>query len=573
MIPPGPPRRFYTLLVTLSAIVWLGWFSRQISDTDFWWHLKTGQYLVETHALPAPDPFAYTTASARPAYAGEARVSYFNLTHEWLAQAVFYEVWRAAGFGGLVLFRAVLLAIFCGLSGLVAWRRSEIAGFRFYRALAASFAAAGVAARFAVDRPYLFTFVFLALAVTILEWRPIGRGIWLLPPLLLVWANCHGGYVLGWVVLGVYAADALVAGWRGKPVLGARALYLASAAAILLSGINPNGYRIPLVLADYRGSFLQSRLLEWTPLPLWPLEWPSALLLAGAATLAWAWRRVRLVDWLLFGAFAVAALMASRNAILIGLVSPIVLATYLPEGKRALPRWMEWAAVAVLAAALGWGVFEGGFFRLRVNPWKWPAGAADFIRAHGIRAPIFNTYEYGGYLIWRLWPQERVFIDGRALSESVFQDYARILYNHDATGGPSARELLDRYGIQVLVMNGFEYVTGNLYLLAPALADPRETTWKLVHSDAQAMVLMRDPPPGVTPIPQLQVLAHLEAECTLHIDHEPQYPRCARALGQVFAKIGDLPRARKWIGIYLAGPHGPDPEAEEAYRKLVGMGQ
>ena len=233
----------------------------------------------------------------------------------------------------------------------------------------------------------------------------------------------------------------------------------------------------------------------------------------------------------------------------------------------------EWGIATGLAAALAWGIAAGGFFQLRVNPWKWPAGAADFLLTHGIRAPLFNTYEYGGYLMWRLWPQERVFIDGRALSESVFQDYVRILYNHDASGGKSAQELLDQYDVEVLVMNGFEYVTGNLYLLAPSLADPRESVWKLVYSDPQAMVLMRQPPPGVTPLPPLQVLDHLEAECTLHIDHEPQYPRCARSLGQVFAKIGDLARARKWIGVYLAGPHGPDPEAEEAYRKLAQMGQ
>ena len=568
-MPAERPRWFPALLIALSAAVWLGWFSPAISDTDFWWHLKTGQYLVETHSLPVPDPFAYTTAAARPAYAGEARVRYFNLTHEWLAQAIFYGVWHAAGFPGLVLFRAALLAVFCGLVGLVVWRRC--AGF--YRALAASFAAAGVAARFAVDRPYLFTFVFLALAVTILEWRPAGWRVWLLPPLLLVWANCHGGYVLGWVVLGAYSAQALVLARRGKPVPGARTLWLASAAAVLLSGANPNGYAILLVLADYHASYLQSRLLEWSPLPLWPLEWPSALLLAGGATMLWAWRRARVVDWLLFGAFAAAALAASRNAILIGLIAPIVMASYLPAWKRALPPSTDWAAAVALAAALVWGIFEGNFFQLRVNAWKWPAGAADFLLAHHIRSPLFNTYEYGGYLMWRLWPQERVFIDGRALSESVFQDYVRILYNHDASGGPSAQQLLDRYGVQVLVLNGFEYITGNLYFLAPALADPRETTWKLVYSDAQAMVLMRDPPPGVTPLPQLQVLDGLEAECALHIDHEPQYPRCARALGQTFAKIGDLTRARKWIGIYLAGPHGPDPEAEEAYQKLAGMGR
>ena len=570
------PRWFPALFAVLSVAVWLGWFSPEISDTDFWWHLKTGQYLVERHALPVPDPFAYTTALAHPVYAGEARTRYFNLTHEWLAQAIFYCVWKAGGFAGLVLFRAALLAAFCGLVGLIAWRRAPDDGWRFYRAGLAAFAAAGMAARFAVDRPYLFTFLFLALAVLLLEWRPAGWRIWLLPPLLLVWANCHGGYILGWAAMAAYCAEAAWLRRRGKAVEGAGALWGSCAAAVLISGANPNGYSIPLVLADYRSSFLQSRLLEWSPLAVWPLEWPSALLLAGAATLLYAALRrrgVRPVDWLLFSGFAAAALTASRNAILVGLISPMVMATYLPAWKRPLPRWADFAAAAVAAAALAWGIALGGFFQLRVNPWKWPAGAADFLRDHHVTAPLFNTYEYGGYLMWRLWPQERVFIDGRALSESVFQDYVRILYNRDAIDGQSARELLDRYGVQVLVLNGFEYITGTLYLLPVALADPNESAWKLVYSDPQAMVLMRDPPPGVTPLAPAQALDHLEAECALHMAHEPQYPRCARALGQVFSKLHQWSRARQWIGAYLAGPHGPDPEAEDAYRKLAALGQ
>jgi len=569
--PPQPHRRSRTLLAILAAAVWLGWFSPEISDTDFWWHLKTGQYLVDTHRLPVPDPFAYTTAAAgASAYPGEARTRYFNLTHEWLAQTIFYEVWRIGGFAGMVLFRAALLACFCGIVGMVAWRRCG----GFYRGFLAAFAAAGVASQFAVDRPFLITFLLLALSVALLEWRPRAPwALWLLPPLMLVWANCHGGYVLGWIVLGAYSGEAVFLRWRDKPVPDERGLWLACAAAILLSSANPNGFRIPLVLADYRASFLQSHLLEWAPLRLWPIEWPAALLFAGAATLVWARQRVRPVDWLLFVAFAAAALSASRNAILLGLIAPIVLASYLPAWQRPLPRRTHWAAAAALAAWLGVGIDRGSFFQLRVNPWKWPSGAAGFLLAHSITAPMFNTYEYGGYLMWRLWPQERVFIDGRALNESAFHDYARILYNHDASDGPDAQQLLDRYGVQVLVMNGFEYVNGTLYLLAPALADPHEPVWKLVYSDAQAMVLMRDPPPGVTPLPQLQAIDHLEAECDLHIAHEPQYPRCARALGQVFSRIGDLPRARKWIGVYLAGPHGPDPEAEDAWRKLSGMGQ
>src|SRR5260370_14739641 len=83
------------LLICLCALLLLGLFSREVYDSDFWWHLLTGQYIVETHTLPFPDPFAWTTATARDAYPREARTRQFNLTHEWLAQVIFYAVLRA----------------------------------------------------------------------------------------------------------------------------------------------------------------------------------------------------------------------------------------------------------------------------------------------------------------------------------------------------------------------------------------------------------------------------------------------------------------------------------------------
>ena len=82
--------RAQILLVAVTAIFLLGLFSPEIYDTDFWWHLRTGQYVVQTHSLPAPDPFAWTTEQARDQYSGESRTRYFNLTHEWLAQAMLY---------------------------------------------------------------------------------------------------------------------------------------------------------------------------------------------------------------------------------------------------------------------------------------------------------------------------------------------------------------------------------------------------------------------------------------------------------------------------------------------------
>ena len=474
---------------------------------------------------------------------------------------LFYAAYRTGGFAGMVLFRGALLAAFCALAGLVTYRRAG----GFYLPLAAAFATAGVATDFALDRPYLITFLFLAATVAILEYR---RAMWLLPVLFLIWANCHGGYFLGWLALGAYAAEALWARWRMKPAADNRVLWMASAASFLISGANPNGFRVPQILLHYRSSYLTSRLLEWSPPRLWP-PGEFTLLLAGAAVvLLWRRREVRVVDWLLFAAFAAAALAAGRNTIFIGFLAPVLIACYFPW-KRNLPAPVQWGAAALLLAGLGMGIGSGRFFQLRAAEWRYPRGAADFLLAHHVTGPLFNTYEYGGYLIWRLWPHQRVFIDGRALSESLFLDYARILYNHDESGGKSAQELLDQYGIRTIVMNSFEYAGGLVYLLAPALSDPRQTEWKLVYSDPAALIFMRHPPAGVEPLDSLRVLDHMEAECDLHLEREPRYTLCARSLGQVFARIGDVDRARRWIGIYLAHPHAPDPDAERTYQRLI----
>lgn len=543
----------------LAALLLLGLFSPEAADTDSWWHLTTGRFVVEHRALPVPDPFAFTTAGARDAYAGESVTRYFNLTHEWLAQVAMYLAYRAGGFAGMILWRATLLAAFCGLAGWIAYRRSR----GYYRSIAAAFLVAWVASGFAYDRPYLLTFLFVAVAIATLE---AGRPLWLLPPLFVVWSNCHGGFVLGWLVVAAYTMDAWLRRRDWRP--GAW-----GAAAIVASGLNPNGFHVIPVLLHYRQSFLQSKLLEWSAPPLWPPQ-PFELLMAGAAlVLLWQRRRVRPVDWLLFVVFAAAGLSAQRNTVLIGFLAPVLMVMYMPW-KRPVPRFARYAVSGAMALVLIAGMTTGSFFQLRAAEWRFPKGAADFLLAHHVSGRMFNTYEYGGYLMWRLWPRERVFIDGRALSESVFLNYARILYNRDASdGGRAAGRLLDAYGIQLIVMNSFEYSNGLLYLLAPSLADPAQKTWKLVYSDPQAMVMMREPPAGVQAMNPARVLDHIEQECDLHIEKEPKYPRCARALGQMFSKMGDFTLARRWVGIYLSHPHAPDPEAEQAYAQILQMGR
>jgi hypothetical protein len=556
------PKRLQFALLALAFVALMALTSREISDFDFWWTLRSGQYIAQTSRLPSPDPFAFTTPMAHDAYAGESIVRRFNLTFEWLAQLIFYAIYRISGFGGVVFFRALLLTACCGLIGLIAWRRTG----GFYRAIFAAFAAASLLAPdFSHDRSYLFTFLFLAATLAILEFR---KPLWLLPVIAVIWANCHGGFFLQWIAAGAYCAQAAWLRYRGRPQTGERGLWMALGGSIIASAANPNGYRVLEALGYFRHSFLQSKLLEWQPSPLWAPAPFNALLFAAAAVLLWARRRAQPADALLFVAFAAAALAAQRNTFLVAFWAPVILATYIPW-KRALPAVAHYAAAIALCGILALAVARGGAFQFRAATWRFPSGAADFLLARQIRSPMFNTYEFGGYLIWRLWPQERVFIDGRALSESVFNDYARILYNHsNADGGPTAQELLDRFGIQVILMNGFEYSEGLTYNLALSLAGS-QSKWKLVYNDPQSLVFMREPPAGVDPLPNAVVFDHMESECALHIEREPKLTLCARALGQIFSRTGEFPRARKWLAYYLSLPHPPDPEAEAAYSQIA----
>src|SRR5882672_8713385 len=113
------------LLLTAAAILMLLLFCGEIRDTDIWLHLKTGQHSLETRALTVPDLFSYTSGMDASGYTGEAVTRSFNLSHEWLAQVLMYLIYSVTGFPGLVLTRALMLAVFCGLVGWMAFRRSN----------------------------------------------------------------------------------------------------------------------------------------------------------------------------------------------------------------------------------------------------------------------------------------------------------------------------------------------------------------------------------------------------------------------------------------------------------------
>src|SRR5262249_8980751 len=139
-----------------------------------------------------------------------------------------------------------------------------------------------------------------------------------------------------------------------------------------------------------------------------------------------------------------------------------------------------------------------------------------------------------------------------------------------ASSGPSGQSLLERYGIQVIVLNGIEANSGDPYLLPLILSNPAQTEWKLVYQDGQATVFLRNPPPGMPVLPPQPVLTSLESQCEVILTNDPERPRCARGLGRLFARLGDLPRARRWMGLYMERRKDNSTADDRLYRQLSG---
>src|SRR6266850_4126631 len=176
------------LLVFVFMLMIFTLTSRPIVDPDFWWHLRTGQYLVETRSIPHSDIFSAV-------FFGKEWI-----THEWLSEVFIYSVYRAVGFAGLIVtFSLIITAGFT----LVYRRSAEQAGHVYIAGSAVLLAALAAAPTWGV-RPQVFSFLFASIFLKLLDdfqKNPDKRSIWWLIPLMALWVNMHAGFAVGIVLI------------------------------------------------------------------------------------------------------------------------------------------------------------------------------------------------------------------------------------------------------------------------------------------------------------------------------------------------------------------------------------
>jgi hypothetical protein len=488
-------------------VLWLGQFviSR---DGDLGWHIATGRVILSTGHIPTEDLFSYTMPG-QP-----------FTPHEWLAEVVFAGAYQLGGFNAVALLAAVVIgATFAGLAAVMLRRGIS-------PLIVVPLVALGVLASIVhwAARPHMFTFLFTFLWATMLERHRRGqvglRGlIWLLP-LMLLWVNTHGAFVIGDELTATYLAGAtvmwLISAAPDRPANArqVRELILLLGLSLLISGANPVGFR----LLAYTGDFVSADFVRATIPELQSpdfhslLFYPTLLLIAFALAVS---VRRELTPMLLLASWGAFCLYAFRNlpqfiiiclpllgesaqALASGYAARAESQSQAPERARQAVAWLRRAGaglqlgatriggplpaivVVVVALLLAQGVrfdikqsgngFDRGAF---------PIDAIEHLKPFPPGQRVFNDGSWGGYLALCCWPKVYNFVDGRVdfYGAAHMYDYYRIL-----NAQPGWRESLDRHQVDWVMVFPHQPLVSWL---------ERDPDWRRIYADQTAVVFVR----------------------------------------------------------------------------------
>ena len=483
--------------------------SRPLADPDIGWHIRTGELMLSTHALPRTDPFSSTMH-------GQAWFAW-----EWLYDIALGILYRGCGLNGVVWLCALIVATtFTMLLSQLLKR-----GTGLLLAIVLMLLAEAAATIHLFARPHIVSWLFvLAWFVTLERWERGDTPQWLpwfFPVSMLLWVNLHGGWVLGFALLAIYVVAAIVESLRAdddfaalRSAQRARAIAWSGAASAAATLVNPFGWRLHAHIYHYLGDrYLMNRIAEFRSPDFhgWAQRCFAIILLLTLAALSGHRRQIRFSHLLVVLLAVYAGLLSSRNLpvssmLLVLMIGPMLWSSLVSLADRpgawawirGNARWVAqfssrmgaqesslrgyvWPVVSVVAAL---GIcLHGGWVGSRhvidaqFDPKKVPVDAVDFLQNEPSREPIFSSDFWGGYLIYRLYPSRQVVVDDR-----------HDLYGSDRIrevlilmqGEPGWREILETWHIHTILLPVGSTLANLLHQL------PED--WRVAYQDDVAVV-------------------------------------------------------------------------------------
>ncbi len=474
-------------------------------DPDVWWHIKVGQSILDTHHWPTVDPYSFTVN-------GQPWLSY-----EWLGDVLLGKVNRL---GGLVAMEAMLFA----LGSLIVLGLYYLGTLRSGKCKAGLASAAILFMLATVSfslRPQMLGYAFLILTLTILEGFRQGHRnwVWLLPPLMLVWVNAHGSWIIGLGTIFVYLLSGLV-GFQAGGLVARKwsdadrvRMELVFLLCVAMLPITPYGTRLCMYPFEVASSLPLNieNIKEWQSMPFHMMGGKIFLaLLLGFVVLHIIARFTWRVEELLL--FLAGTWMACIHVRFLLIFVPF----FAPLLATVIARWMDhydrrkdkYALNAVIMAAVALGIWHYFPTQARLDKElarQFPVQAVEYLNSHEISGPMYDTYGFGGYLVFARGPEHKVFIDGRGeLYErgGLLGDYL-----HIALLKPGALHILESYGVQSCLISQDEPLV-TLLSVAPG--------WKKVYADQVSALFVREP--------TLQATASQSGSSALRTSSAPPLP-------------------------------------------------
>ncbi len=446
--------------------------STQLTSYDFWWHLKTGDVILETKAIPVHDPFSFTSHEQQ------------RIPHDWLSEVAFSIIYGVGGIPATIIFKAllVMLAFFFILLSLLKSRaRMDII------ILAVIFSLWGARFRF-TERPEVFSLFMTSLILFLLyDSRLIGSlsRSFLIITVTILWINLHGSAVLAPLFFLLFIAGELLnritdrrlsAYGRERVSHSGKLSHLVILAPLvfLATAVNPAGIKV--WKASFEANFVRSSGIainpEWMrPESIdFPLFYAAVTIFLITAALSF-WRldftRLLITVFLMF-----LALIYLRMIGLFFMALPFFLAVHVPSlgitarGKKFFSKvfnerlWAGLSAISIVFSIFAFLFLPGTYeFGYTIQEGRFPESACDFLEKNYRGEFLYNDVRFGGYLIWRFYPEQRVFIDGRnELYEDLIQEIHSGLSDH-----VKWVRLLERYHIDAAIVSYWPELKGVLY--------------------------------------------------------------------------------------------------------------
>lgn len=464
-------------------VTFFGFFAVKVWDIDFWWHIAAGRNILKSGSFPSVDPFGmYDAANA----CGQT-----VLKSEWLGQVLLYSVYNWFDLDGVIYFRAGVLT----LCLLIVFLRCRLVASSSVFALIITALSGLAILHHTGERPQLFSFLLLGLIFLLLDLFMRSGKRWLLYgtlPVMLLWSNTHGAVLLGMAALGLFGAGYMlerrgVEGRWDTPQNRLMLIVVGLSGLILL--VSPSGIdSVKCIIAQQSGSIRETVSEYASPWSLWPVT-----------LYYWVFNVVALFS--LPGFYGKAYLKQGALVVVLGAISVVsyryiplfvlVAAPYMAASlTRMLSRFklpitpIHLSALLVALAFLGYGIKQGKVFQHGLQERRFPTGAVDFIKAHHLGGQMFNTMNWGGYLLWNLSGTVTVFIDGRTLDPYRVAPYTNILWMT-----PEGRQFFERENFDLVLTPYGNAFSGEHYPLVNYLLNNPD--WQAVYRDGAGYLFAR----------------------------------------------------------------------------------